>query len=41
MAHSIEEELRLLKAERTTLIQQSTLLDERITQLAKEVQQSR
>jgi hypothetical protein len=41
MEYSLEEELRLLKAERTALIQQLTALDERITQLAKEVQQSR
>src|SRR5215204_3468931 len=41
MVYSLEEELKVLKAERAVLVQQLTVLDGQITKLAKEVQQSR
>ena len=41
MENALQEELRLLKAERAVLIGQLTKLDERITQLAIEVQKTR
>jgi hypothetical protein len=41
MENPLDDELRYLKAERAVLIRQLCELDERITQLAKEVQKNR
>ena len=41
MSMSLQEELEQLKAERTVLIKQLTVMDERITRLAQEIQKNR
>ena len=41
MSMSLQEELEQLKAERTVLIKQLTVLDERVTLLAQEIQRKR